>query len=178
MAGRPAKSAAILTLTNDVSHRTKREIALRAAAEKGTLTGEAMRESPDVRNDPEAHKEFMRVRKLLRKIDKDDAIYGRVINDYCLLYSQRRKLTELIGKIDTDLDDLEERSFEMEPKDYYELRAALLQRREKLQQQQIVLMDKMRSIEDKNLMNIQSALRSIPKKPDEKKNPLKEALSG
>lgn len=173
-----AKSASILMLTNDVSHRTKREIALRAAAEKGTLTGEGMRERADVKNNLDAHKEFMRLRRLFRKIEKDDAIYAQPINDYCLLHAECLAIAGKIDRIEEDLDYLEARRDEMEPVEYLQLRGALYDKELKLSAELDKKRDKKRAIEDKNLMNIQSALRSIPKKPDEKKNPLKEALSG
>lgn len=173
-----AKSASILMLTNDVSHRTKREIALRAAAEKGTLTGEGMRERADVRGNLDAHKEFMRLRRLFRKIEKDDAIYAQPINDYCLLHAECLAIAGKIDRIEEDLDYLEARRDEMEPVEYLQLRGALYDKELKLSAELDKKRDKKRAIEDKNLMNIQSALRSIPKKPDEKKNPLKEALSG
>lgn len=178
MAGRPAKTAAILSLTNDVSHRTKREIALRAAAEKGTLTGEGMKERGDVKNNMDAHKEFMRLRRLFRKIEKDDAIYAQPINDYCLLHAECLAIAGKIERIEKDLDYLEDRACEMDPVDYLQLRSALYDKELKLSAELDKKRDKKRAIEDKNLMNIQSALRSIPKKPDERKNPLKEALSG
>ena len=163
-----AKPAAILKLTNDVSHRTKREIAIREAAEKGTLTGEGMTESEDVKAVPEAHKEFLRLRKLFRKIEKDDAIYEQVINRYCLLHAECLAIAGRKQKLEAAADQAED------PKDVIELYKlvnacdAELMRKRKM----------MGEIEDKNLMNIQSALRSIPKKPDAAKNPLKEALSG
>lgn len=170
---RPSKS--ILTLTG---HRTKAEIAVRKQGETGMLTGEGMRERGDVRNNMDAHKEFMRLRKLFRRIGKDDAIYAQTINDYCLLHAECLAVAGKIDRIERDLEYLEERKLDMEPLDYLGARNALYDKELKLSAELDKKRDKKRAIEDKNLMNIQSALRAVPKKPEEKKNPLKEALSG
>ena len=176
--GRPPKSASILKLQNDVSHRTKKDLATRAAAEAGTLTGEGMKERGDVRNNLDAHKEFVRLRKLFRKIEKDDAIYSQAINDYCLLHAECLAVEEKREKIEKDIEALEDRREEMEFTEYIALKIRLYEQLEKQEQTLDRKRDKKRAIEDKNLMNIQSALRSIPKKKDESKNPLKEALIG
>lgn len=170
---RPSKS--ILTLQG---HRTKQEIAIRKQGEAGMLTGEGMKERGDVRNNLDAHKEFMRLRRLFRKIEKDDAIYSQPINDYCLLHAECLAIAGKIERIERDLDYLEAQSTEMEPVDYLQLRNALYDKELKLSAELDKKRDKKRAIEDKNLMNIQSALRSIPKKPEDKKNPLLEALGG
>ena len=170
---RPSKSILVLE-----GHRTKREIALRKQGEAGTLTGEGMRERPDVKADPDAHKEFMRLRRLFRKLEKDDAIYSQVINDYCLLHAECLAIAGKIDRIEADLDYLEEQRSEMDPLEYLQTRSALYDKELKLSAELDKKRDRKRAIEDKNLMNIQSALRSVPKKPEEKRNPLKEALSG
>jgi hypothetical protein len=178
MAGRPAKSAKILKMTNDVSHRTKKEIAVREAAEESTLSGYALQERPDVAADPIAHAEFLRVQSLLQAIEKDDDLYGRAINDYCRLSSECAKVEERIAKIDQDLEYLEERRTDMDDEFYFKVRNDLYGKQDKLE----TVLDRkrasMRSIEDKNLMNIASALRSIPKQPETKTSALREALFG
>lgn len=170
---RPSKSILVIQ-----GHRTKQEIALRKEGESGTLTGESMRERPDVKAVPDAHKEFRRLRRLFRRIEKDDAIYAQAINDYCLLHAECLAVAGKIAHVEADLEYLEDRKDEMDPVDYLQLRNALYDKELKLSAELDKKRDKKRSIEDKNLMNIQSALRSIPKKPEEKRNPLKEALSG
>lgn len=173
-----AKPFAVLAAENNRLHKTKRELALRKEGEAGTLTGERMKERGDVRNNLDAHKEFMRLRRLFRRIEKDDAIYSQTINDYCLLHAECLAVAGKIDRIENDLEYLEERSAEMDPLEYLQIRNALYDKELKLSAELDKKRDKKRAIEDKNLMNIQSALRSIPKKPDERKNPLKEALSG
>lgn len=174
---RPSKSAAVITLEGK-SHRTKKEIAVRKSGEASMLTGERMKERGDVRKDMDAHKEFLRLRKLFQAIEKDDALYGETINDYCLLHSKRLNISCKIGQVDRDLEYLESGKDTVDFMDYLTMREKLFARREKLQAQELTIMDKMRAIEDKNLMNIQSALRSVPKKPEGKKSALMEALGG
>ena len=64
------------------SHRTKKELKLREEGEAALATGVAIRERPEVKKNPIAHKEFLRVNKLLKNIGKNDAIYEPVINRY------------------------------------------------------------------------------------------------
>lgn len=172
------KPFAVLAAENGRLHKTKKELALRKRGEAGTLTGQPMRERQDVRDVPEAHKEFIRLRRLFRAIDKDDAIYAQAINDYCLLHAECLAIAGKISRVEKDLDYLEERSLDMDPVQYLNLRNQLYDKELKLEAELDKKRDKKRAIEDKNLMNIQSALRSIPKKPEEKRSPLKEALGG
>lgn len=171
MAGRSSKSVHVLT-----GHRTKKELALRKAGEAAFLTGERMKERPDVRMDPEAHREFLRLRRLFRAIQKDDALYQNVINDYCLLYGEIRAAPARIRQIQEDLERLEGYRGELKDAEYWRLRKAL----ERCESKESALIDRMRdrmrAIEDKNLMNIQSALMAIPEKK-EHRNLLKEALT-
>lgn len=67
----PAKPAKILEMEKR-SHRTKKEIAQRKNAEAALLTGVVLKEKREVKNNQIAHKEFQRLRKLLKSIDKDD----------------------------------------------------------------------------------------------------------
>lgn len=177
MAGRPAKSAKILKMTNDVSHRTKKEIAVREAAEESTLSGYALQERPDVAADPIAHAEFLRVQSLLQAIEKDDDLYGRAINDYCRLSSECAKVEERIAKIDQDLEYLEERRSDMDDEFYFKARNDLYAKQDKMESVLDRKRASMRTIENQNMMNIASAIRSIPKKPDQVENPILKALA-
>ena len=47
-----------------------------------------LKESEEVKNNPKAHQEFLRVKKLLSGIDKSDDLYGSVINRYCLTLAE------------------------------------------------------------------------------------------
>ena len=165
--GRPTKPLALVK-----GHRTKAEKKVRETAEKKLLTGVALKEWPDVKKDPVAHKEYKRIKKVLKAIDKDDALHEGVINRYCLLHSECKKYDDLKEQCNADLQDLWEarQKGELEFIDY-------LDKKEKLQSRYLALdkkiMEKrkmMLDIEKENIMTIQSALRSIPKKPEDKKN--------
>ena len=163
-----AKPVVLLAADNKKLHKTKRELALRKQGEAGMLTGEGMRESPDVRANPVAHKEFMRLRKLFRKIEKDDAIYAQTINRYCLLHAE-------CGALEARKTKLEERADCCEDD---KAAAALYKLVSDCDRELMAKRKMMMDIEKENVMTIASALRSIPKKPEKAKSPLMEALSG
>lgn len=174
-----AKSVKILKMEGK-SHRTKKELAMRERMETANLTGSKLREEKQVRENPAAHKEFTRVRKLLRLIEKDDELYGAEINLYCQLKAEIEQEETERKRLYDRLETI--RRMEEQAETFEDMKAVLdLQNKVK---QQIAACDrnirerrKMRlDIENKNLMNIASSLRSIPKTADKKSNPLKEAL--
>lgn len=166
------------------SHRTKKEIRQRQQAENALLTGQEIKERPETKNNKIAHKEFLRVRKLLQKIEKNDDLYGSVINRYCLLYAECEEFENKRETVYLQLCELQEKSGkmidkeEMTVKEYFNLEIAM--------QKNIISFDKqiqtkrkmMLDIEKENIMTIASALRSVPKKVEKKGNPLLEALNG
>ena len=89
----PSKTVSIIR-SEGKSHRTKRELRQREQAEKAVLTGIPLKERPEVRENETAHKEFLRLKKLLEKIDKFDDMYGAVINRYCILYAETKEFEE------------------------------------------------------------------------------------
>lgn len=119
-------------------HRTKAEIKLREKGEKELLTGVPIKETQATKENETAHKEFLRLKKLLKQINHDDDLYSGPINTYCQLKAEIQNLLS----IDPILYDRQ-------------------------------IMDKrkmMLAIEKENIMTIQSALRSVPKKPEPKKS--------
>lgn len=171
------------------SNKTKAELKQRKQAEEAVLTGVALKERPEVRENPIAHKEFLRVRKLLRTIEKDDDIYGPVINRYCLLQAEciefEQKKEEHYNLIDKITNDHEKAMNDMAPGD----RAAhLLEYTKSIDRlsRNIINLDKqiqtkrrmLFDIEKENIMTIASALRSIPKEVKQEENPLLKALQG
>lgn len=159
--GRPSKAVEVLK-NEGKSHRTKAELNKREAEEQALLTGIKMRESPDVKADKNAHKEFKRVAKLLASVGKNDALYEAVINDYCLLEADIIRCRRLRAEIAVDP--------EVTGKNRYELIDAFDRKIERYRKNR-------RDIERENGMTIASAMRSIPKTPPKKGNPLVEALS-
>lgn len=166
----PPKPFALLS-SERKSHRTKEELEQRKKQEDALATKTAMTEWASVKNNPVAHSAFLRIRTLLRKIDKNDALFEYPINRYvqlfaeCIDFEEKR---EVFYKRSKALDEsfMSEEN-EMKPTDYYKLSAQL--------QAQVVSLDKqvqakrkmMLDIEKENLMTIASALRAIPKKPVE-----------
>ena len=69
-----SKSADIIRMEGK-SHRTKKELRQREQAEKALLTGIPLKERQEVKDNEIAHKEFLRLKKLLEKINKFDDMY-------------------------------------------------------------------------------------------------------
>lgn len=174
---RPAKPASVIKLEGK-SHRTKKELRTREQAENSLLSGTKLKESEEVKNNPKAHQEFLRVKKLLAGIDKSDDLYGSVINRYCLTLAECSEFEEKREHTQELIDELEMRSDEMEFTEFLKLQDGLAKQLisydKQIQSKRKMLFD----IEKENVMTIASALRSIPKTPEKKNNALKEALSG
>lgn len=162
---RPTKPLALVQ-----GHRTKDEKKVREKAEKGLLTGVALKEWPEVKNDPAAHKEFIRIKKVLRAIDKDDALHEGVINRYCLLLSECKNFERM--KLECNAEIIEVyAAYQNKELDFLNY----MDKKQDIQARFLILdkkiMDKrkmMLDIEKENIMTIQSALRSIPKKEQPK----------
>jgi hypothetical protein len=151
-------------------HRTKAEIAIREKAEKSLLTGIALKEWPEVKSNPVAHKEYIRIKRAFKAIDKDDTLHESVVNRYCLLHAECKQMEELKQACGDDLQELHDayKDSKMEFMEY-------IDRKQKIQERFLAydkkIMDKrkaMLDIEKENIMTVQSAMRSIPKKPEEK----------
>lgn len=165
------------------SHRTKAELKLREEGEKALATGVALKERPEVKANPIAHKEFLRINKLLKNIEKNDAIYEPVINRYCLLQAEcvdlenkREKIFEQAQRLEEKLDKLgDEVEFDVlrtVTRDLADIYKTMVSIDKQIQSKRKMLLD----IEKENIMTIAAALRSIPKKVDKEENPLLKAL--
>ncbi|SNR85870.1 hypothetical protein SAMN05446037_100156 [Anaerovirgula multivorans] len=179
----PPKPFSVLT-NEKKSHRTKAELEQRRKGEEALSTGTALKERPEVKDNPTAHKEFLRINKLLKQIKKNDAIYEPVINRYCMLQAECKDFEEKRESFYRDLQELTKdkesriESEEMSLSAYYRmknnLQNTIIALDRQVQSKRKMLLD----IEKENIMTIAAALRSIPKKVDESKNPLLEALKG
>lgn len=159
-------------------HRTKAEKTVREKAESQLLTGSSLKEWAEVKADLVAHKEFVRVKKLLKSIGKDDDLYGAAINTHCKLKAEEFQMLDARDKFLETLDELGGRwqEEELSWSEYMELKVKI--------QGQIVACDKaimqkrklMLDISKENIMTIQSALRSIPKKEQAKQKSPMEAF--
>lgn len=177
----PSKPASVIRLECK-SHRTKKEIAERERAEKELLTGRLLRENEAVKGNELAHKEFTRIRRLLKSIGKDDDLYGATINRYCLLLTEctefeekREQMSRQTRELEASRDSFKESD---DLKSYYTLQMQmqknLIALDKQIQAKRKMLLD----IEKENIMTIASSLRSVPKKTEKKRNPLMEALEG
>ena len=166
---RPSKPTSVIMLEG-VSHRTKAELKTRSDAEKAMLTGTLMRMSFNAKEHETAAKEFHRIKNLLGKVGKDDALYAQTINTYCILVEETEQVAIMRDKFSTALDEFEDRchSENLEYaeiiKDRIAMQKQILDCDKQLQSKRKMILD----ISKENIMTIQSALRAIPKKPEEK----------
>lgn len=153
MAGRGSKPVQLIKLEGK-SHRTKKELEHREKAEKSLYTGTNFKESTAVKSDPVAHKEFLRLKKLYKKIEYVDGLDEQIINRYCMLVSQENALHEMIAKSKHDVEKIE--LF----KEINKTRGMLLK------------------LEDRLFLNPTARVKAIPKNPpeDNKSSPMADFL--
>lgn len=164
-AGKPVK----LLKLEGKSNKTKAELEHREKEEAALLTGKTFRAWPEVRADEVARKEFNRLRRLLKTIEKDDALYEGIINRYCLLHSECFQIEERVNRLIEEQDRLTESytNKEIKGEDYFEFQSDLSKQ---MLSWDSKLMEKRRmmlQIEKENVMTILSSLRAIPKKEPE-----------
>lgn len=177
----PPKPVNVIRLEKK-SHRTSKELLERERAENSLLTGEILKESREVKENELAHKEFLRIKKLLKKVDKDDDLYGSTINRYCLLLAECTEFQDKREKMYSQLCDLEENKDKFADDEdlstYYKLQNSMQKNLISLDRQVQAKRKMLLDIEKENIMTIASSLRSIPKKQENKKSALLEALGG
>lgn len=180
---RPSKPVGVIE-SEGKSHRTKEELKFREEMEKSTLSGEPLSERQEVRKNKIAHKEFLRIKKLMASIDKSDGLYSSGINTYCLLYAEIRELQEDIVEI-TFLAEQARETFHQIENVTGEQLISFTKQINKLLSQKTALMsliDRKRSmmlaIDKENVMTISASLRSIPKTPQKQTNPIADLLGG
>lgn len=177
----PSKPVNVIRMEGK-SHRTKRELKERERAETQLLTGKVLKETDEVKENPIAHKEFQRLKKLLKSIEKDDDLYGAVINRYCILQAECLDFEQKRELMHSNMEKLEEQYGHYVDNDavmeYFrtvtQMQKNLIALDKQVQAKRKMLMD----IEKENIMTIASSLRSVPKKAEKKSNPLLEALAG
>jgi len=184
---RPPKPYLVLK-SEKKSHRTKKELKIREDGEKSLSTGIPLKARNQVKNNPIAYKEFKRINSLLKKIDKNDAIYELVINRFCLITAECEELEKRRERIYNIIDemgelfeecletvDAEERAKMMFKfaKEINQLTSTMMDIDKILQSKRKMLLD----IEKENVMTIAAALRNIPKQEENKASALLEALN-
>jgi len=164
--GRPSKPIQLVK-----GHRTNAEKQIREEAENQLLTGLSLQESEEVKNNKIAHKEFLRLHKLLKAIGKDDDLSGHVINQHCLLVAECKDLENTRRMFEDNLEKFEDRlghediGFADEMKIRMGMQKQILDVDKALMAKRKMLLD----IAKENILTIASALRSVPKKPQEEK---------
>lgn len=151
------------------SHRTQAELEQRRKGEAATLTGQKMQEHQTTKSNPAAHRQFLRLRKMLALIGKDDSLYEAVINRYCVLTAECADMEKDRRDIVDEQTQLEGWLFcgEIEPKEYYEKNDELIGKKMMIEKMLNPKRKMLLDIEKENIMTIAAALRSIPKKPQE-----------
>jgi hypothetical protein len=151
-------------------HLTKEQKEVREQAESELLTGFSIKEEEEVKNSEIAHKEFLRIKKLLKAIKKDDDLYGRMINTHCLLLAECYEFEKIKAGLFIDLKDLgiEYKDGKLEFIDYInqkdKIQSKILSCDKKIMEKRKMMLD----IAKSNIMTIESSLRSIPKKAQKK----------
>ena len=170
------------------SHRTKAELSVRKQGEDSLMTSETLKERAEVKENKDAHKEFKRIEKLLKNIEKNDAIYEAVINRYCLLQAECKEVEERRTTYEALMKEVRDALPMLSKEDVENYLTELMEISKSLDKitAQINACDKilgtkrkmLLDIEKENVMTIASALRSIPKNIKQEKHPLLKALEG
>lgn len=178
--GRPSKPAGLLK-SEGKSHRTKQELAFRKQQEEATLTGKKLEEPRAVKDLKIAHATFLKTRRLLDAINKNDELYSAATCRYCTNTQKLADAEESIQVLKTELEELREsRSSYVENKaipDYYRMLTKLEDTITRKEQLAAGIRKELTDFEKENCMTIASSLRSIAKQPEKKANPLLETLA-
>ncbi len=171
---RPSKP--VLTVQG---HRTKDELAARRNAEAAMLTHIPMEIQFKKKEHKIAAKEFARIKKLLASVGKDDALYEQIINTHCLLVEECEQVRDVRNQFIASKEELQ-RDYKagrtgnpekdgIKAAEYYRLLVKLSDNIVNCDKQLMAKRKLLLDIDKENVMTVQSALRSIPKKPEEKK---------
>ena len=176
---RPSKPIEMIK-TEKKSHRTKAEISTREQEEKALDSNDTFNERAETKSNKIAHKEFLRISKILKNIGKNDALYEGIINRYCLLTAE---CLEFEGKREYFYESMNVLGAEyqrgtIEPAEYFGTLATMQTSIINLDKQVMTKRKMLLDIEKENIMTIASALRSIPKKPKEEEVDTMSALLG
>lgn len=170
---RPSKPA--LTIQG---HRTKDELAARRNAEAAMLTHVPMKIQFKKKEHKAAAKEFKRIKALLASIGKDDALYEQIINTHCLLVEECEQIQDVRNQFVSSKEELQ-RDYQagktgdpdsggIAAAEYYRLLVKLSDNVINCDKQLMAKRKMLLDIDKENVMTVQSALRSIPKKPEQK----------
>lgn len=172
--GRPSKPVSLVE-----GHRTKDELKVRRNAEAAMLTGAPMKMNREVKASKIAVAEFRRLKKLLAGIGKDDDLYSQIINTHCILVAECQQIQDVRDQFIGSKEELQAdyragktgdpEDDGMKATEYYRLLAKLSDNIINCDKQLMAKRKMILDIDKENILTVQSALRSIPKKPEEKK---------
>lgn len=176
----PAAKPYLVLVNENKSHRTKEELNQRKAAEEELYTGKKLKIRPEIKENDTANKEFLRIKKLLQAIGKDDDIFSGPINRYAQLMAECKDFEAKREAAYGRIKQLEDKSAEFEEfdemKSYFTLLTGLEKHIIDLDKQVQAKRKMMFDIEKENLMTVAAAMRSITKKTEKKTSKLEDAL--
>lgn len=161
---RPAKSVDLILLEGNKSHLCKSEIERRRKAEKSLASGEAFHESPQVKTNKIAHREFIRLKRLYQDIPYIDALDEGIINRYCLEVANAHDLRALIESLSMSLQSATDSDERLSITDRLMSATRNLNR----------CSDMLLKLEDRLLLNPTARVKSVPMKQE----PAKEEPAG
>lgn len=146
-------------------HMTIAEKKARMRSEAELLTGSAIQEWPEVRENKTAHKRFFKTKNLLASIGKDDALLEPIINRYCLMLAECDEMEKMCIGIKADMAELIKPTGDMDFLSLLEQKQTLggmyIKYDQAIQTKRKMLLD----IERENGMTLLSQIRSTIKKP-------------
>lgn len=164
----------------DLSHTSKRDKAEQEERAVAMITGSKIKEHKQVADNPAAHKEYVRLMKIMRKINKDDSLYEAQVNRMAELAgeieelrSQREKVQKNIKKVEKQMDkgegDFEKlnNTIIKYQKTYIDLDKQIMKKREMLNK-----------LETTNCFTVSTSNRTVNTKLPEDIDPVAAALLG
>lgn len=157
------------------SHMTKEELEFRKAQEEALLTKVPMSEFKETKDNPKAHEEFLRIKNLFRKINKNDDIFAGTINRYAQIVAEISDYALKREELQSDIQEVKEmwkveKNLPKEEREFSKyqyldtlgrLQGQLMSIDKLIQTKRKMLLD----IEKENIMTVMAALKAIPKKP-------------
>lgn len=178
---RPSKTAEVLRMEGK-SHRTKQELAFREKQEQSLLSGMRLQEPASIKKDKEAHRVFLKTRRLLSSIGKDDEMYSAAVCRYCTNTSKLKDCETSIEMAKAALEELKESRSKFDDvgefAEYYRLLVKLEDAVTKKEQLGAALRRELCDFEKEFCMTVASSGKIVQKQPPTKKSVLMEALSG
>lgn len=165
MPGRNSKPTQLIRLEGNKDRRTKAELEHREKTEKALQTKTIFREHPETKEDPVAHKEFLRLKNLYKQIEFVEGLDEATINRYCQMRSQEQFLNELYIDLKNKLTRYKQPKKKLET--FGDMKDVITKQNQ--------TRDKLLKLEDRLFLNPVSRMRSVPKKPVDTKE--KSAMS-